>query len=234
METFEKRYKSFTNSQLLEIISNSEDYQPEAVEVAKSEIKARNLSEQELSGVYAKLKAKDEAEIRNKAAKKERVNQVKAKVIAYFNPINPFLSDLSKHERNIRLISIVFGGIAIYQLFSELDTFVYIFTSSYGWDFSILLFLIPYIGLPVSVYLFWKRKKSGWILLMLYFAYSLVNVLLMIKFTIEYEPVEDWFFDEFLLPPSSPTTYIFPLLFYIGTIWVMCGKALRKHYFLTE
>ena len=45
MNQFTERYKTLSNSDLLRVIKNHPDYQPEAAEAAKNEINQRNLSD---------------------------------------------------------------------------------------------------------------------------------------------------------------------------------------------
>lgn len=231
MESFKERYKSYSNTRLVEIIANGEDYQEEALKSAKEELQKRKLSDAEEEQIYAELAAIDADEKRALEQRKAREKQLQLTIKNFFNPINPLLAELSKLERNIRLITLVFGGIAVYQLIVDFDSLVYVFTSSHDWDFTVLLFLIPYIGLPIAVYLFWKRKKIGWIFMLIYIFVGLLNIAFMFYYAYNYSYDNMIYYEEMYLPPSIPSAYILPFLFYVGCVWVMIDKKMRKSYF---
>ncbi len=46
MDAFADRYKSYSNTALVGMLDNSDDYQPEALAAAQAELRGRNLSEQ--------------------------------------------------------------------------------------------------------------------------------------------------------------------------------------------
>jgi hypothetical protein len=230
MNDFTERYQKMSNSEVLQIISNAEDYQPLAVEAAKNEIERRGLSENELIKAYSKIELKRQVEHDKVDTRKEKEEQLKSKFYKFIDPIHPFKSDIPSYERTIRLIVIVFGLIAIYQLISGFDGFIYFFGSPESWDYSVLLFLISYLLLPTAIIYFWKRKRIGWILLLIYFIYSLSTIVALIVLAFQYQSSGFPLFDEILFPRISPSVYILPFLFYVGNIWVIFKKDIRKHY----
>ncbi|MEM6803019.1 MAG: hypothetical protein AAF696_16560 [Bacteroidota bacterium] len=53
MKTHTEKFKSYTNRQLLEMLQESKDYLPEAVEAAKEELTQRNISIEERETIHA-------------------------------------------------------------------------------------------------------------------------------------------------------------------------------------
>jgi hypothetical protein len=230
MNEFTDRYQKMASHELLEIITNAKDYQYSAVETAQKEIDNRELTERELNRAYSIIGIKLKEQQKGVKNRKEKEERLKSRFFKFIDPIHPFKSCIPSFERTIRLIIIVFGIISIYQLISDIDSFLYIIGSIGEEDLSIFIFLIPYLLLPISVYLFWKRKKIGWVLLNLYFVFSLINLVVLMVWAFQYQSSDILGIETLLFPPTSPADYILPILFYVGTIWVMCKKDMRTHF----
>ena len=76
MNKFAERYKLISNSDLLKIIGNSFDYQPEAVKAARNEIEQRQLTEQQLK----EAKEEIETELPGKSKLTEKRQEVENRV----------------------------------------------------------------------------------------------------------------------------------------------------------
>ncbi|MEM7108944.1 MAG: hypothetical protein AAF519_12020 [Bacteroidota bacterium] len=230
MNQFTERYKTFSNSDLLRVIDNQSDYQPEAVEAAKTEIDQRNLSDQEMT------EAKDELETERQ--KKQKLNEKRAEVeqkvktigTSIFDTINPIQKSAPTAEKLIRLITIVFGLITVVKWYNELGLVKFMLTDDTGgWDLSMIEYFLPLILLPAAVILFWLRKKSGWILMAVYLTYSAISAFGLIIMTWNMEPLGIPALDS-LFPQTSSTTQILTTLFFGVTLWVMTKKEIKEHY----
>lgn len=225
MNQFTERYKLISNSELLIIIENTSDYQPEAVEAAKNELEQRQLTDQELKEAKTEL----EAERQEKDKQTEKVQEVKNRVkkiwASIADTINPIQYSAATSEKLIKLIVIVFGLISVYQFYNQFGILKLMFSDIYGgWDLSTILFLVPLFMLPTSIILFWLRKKTGWILLGAYLTYSALNAIGLLIMTWNLKPSGN------LFPQTEPVTHIVVILFFGGTLWTMCKENLREQF----
>ncbi len=230
MNKFIERYKTISNSDLLRVIENKSDYQPEAVEAAKTEINQRNLSDKEM------IEAKSELEIElqegiNKIEKRSKVEQkIKSFGTLFFDLINPIQKSAPTPEKLIKLITIVFGLIVVVNWYNEFGFVKFMLTEETGrWDLSMVEYFIPLITLPVAVILFGFRKKSGWILIAAYLTYSAISAFGLIIKTWNKEPGGISVLDS-LFPQISTTTQILTTLFFVATLWVLTKKEITEYY----
>lgn len=230
MNQFSVRYKTFSNSDLLRVIENQSDYQPEAIEAAKTEINQRNLSDQEITEANRELETeRQERQIQNE--KRAEVEQkVKTIGASIFDTINPIQKSAPTAEKLIRLITIVFGLNVVVKWYNEFELIKFILIDDKGgWDLGMLEYFLPLLLLPVALILFWLRKKSGWILMAAYLTYSAIRAFGLIIMTWNMEPFGIPSLDS-LFPQTSPTTQILITLFFGGTLWVLAKKEIIEHY----
>lgn len=223
MNEFTERYKQETNTELLRIIEKSDDYQPLAVEVAKTELDSRNLTVSELNSAKEELRLERQDSEQKEQKKQERINKVRNIAIDNLNPIQ---ESPIKTDRLINLISILFGGIALYQIIKEFGMLKFMFSGQGEWDFSMVLYFLPLVMIPTASILFWLRKKFGWILLNFYLCFSAVNSISLILMTWNMKPTGNAALDS-LFPVTSPIVYIMTSLFFIGTLWLINKQDLK-------
>lgn len=227
MNQFYERYKAFSNSDLLRVIENQSDYQPEAVEAAKTEIDQRNLSDQEMTEAKSELETERQKQNEKRAEVEQKVKTIGTSI---FDTINPIQKSAPTAEKLIRIITIVFGLISVVKWFNEFGLVKFMLTDDAGgWDLSMIEYFLPLILLPAAVILFWLRKKSGWILMAAYLTYSTISVFGLIIMTWNMEPLGVPALDS-LFPQTSPTTQILTTLFFGGTLWVLTKKELKGNY----
>jgi hypothetical protein len=231
---FNEKFKTYSNTELLRIIDNPDGYQPKAVETAKTIFSDRQLTEEEI-----KI-AKDELEIERQEKlikeQKKRAVEDKFKNIgkSILDNLNPIQNETPTTEKTIRIISLLFGGLFLFQLYREFGMISFMFTdSSIGWDFSIVLYFLPLVVVPTATVLFYKRKKIGWLLLTMFLTYSAVSAIGLFIFTVNMKPSGFEALDG-LFPQTSPTTHIMTFLFFAGTIWVISREKIRTVYKITK
>jgi len=230
MNQFTERYKTITNADLLRVIENQSDYQPEAVEAAKTEINQRNLSDEELTEAKRELEAERQEYQKQNEKKTEAQQKVKTLGTVVFDTINPIQKSAPTAERLIRLITIVFGLIAVYKWSSQFGLVKFMLTDDLaGWDLSMVEYFLPLIILPVALIIFWARKKSGWILMAAYLTYSATSAFGLIIMTWNMEPLGIPALDS-LFPQTSTTTQILTTLFFGGTLWGLTKKEIKEHF----
>lgn len=137
---FAEKFKTYTNTELLRIIDNPDGYQPNAVETAKTIFSDRQLTEEEI-----KI-AKDELEIerQEKSNKEQKKRAVEDKFKNFgksiLDNVNPIQNETPTTEKTIKIISLLFGGLFLFQLYKEFGMISFMFTdSSAGWDFSMVV-----------------------------------------------------------------------------------------------
>jgi hypothetical protein len=231
---FTEKLKTNTNTELLRIIDNPDGYQPKAVETAKTIFSDRQLTEEEI-----KI-AKDELEIeRQEKLNKEQKNRAvedKFKNLgkSIIENVNPIQNETPTTEKTIKIISLLFVGLFIFQLYKEFGMISFMFTdSSAGWDFIMGLYFLPLVVVPTATIMFYKRNKFGWLLLTIYLTYSAVSAIGLFILTMNMEPLGVTALDS-IFPQTSPTTHILTFLFFVGTIWAISRENIRTVYTITK
>src|SRR5690606_20251452 len=189
MTEFTELYQKLSNSELLKIISESEKYNPIAVETAKTEIASRQLTEQELNQAKSKIVEKENAKKRVIEKRKEFEKKIGKNASTLFDTINPIQNGIQTPEKNIRLTILLFGGLAIYRLYQQLGMFQIIYHEEISdWDFSIIDYFFPKTILTIAVILYWKRNLIGWILLSIFLTYSAFNAVVLFFMNLGRQP----------------------------------------------
>jgi hypothetical protein len=230
MTDFTEKYTTYSNTDLLKIIDSPDDYQPLAVETAKTIFASRQLSDKDIEIATAELDAlKQEKEAKDQK-KKDLETKMKNVAASVLSTVNPIQAETPNSDKIIKIVSIVFGGLFLFQLYKELGMISFMFTDSEAkWDFSMVLYFLPLLIVPTATILFFKRKKIGWTLLAIFLSYSAVSSIGLIIMTLNSEPSIFPALDN-LFPQTSPITYIMTLLFLAGTLWTICKKEIREIY----
>lgn len=229
MTQFSEHYKSFSNSQLLEVLSNQSDYDPEAVKDAKNELNQRELSEKELKEAHIELELRKKEELELIKGKSERDEKFKA----ILNHLNPIQSSAPGAEKTIRIISLIFGLIAISSLIKEFEIIKMAIADAGNLGFGGILFLLPIILISLGIVLFWFRKASGWILLTAYLTHSTLNSMGLIILTWNSEPSGFAVIDNLFSQPSL-TSLILLALFFGGSLWALNRKPILEQFHIKE
>jgi hypothetical protein len=230
MNPFTERYKTLSNPDLLKIIDNPVDYQPIAVEAAQVELSNRQLNNDELASAKAKndLEAqKRSAQIEKKEALENKLNDLSGSVIDAIHPIHK--GTLSA-PRVIKIMSLVFTIMFLFGAFNQFDFIKFMLTNKNAkWDFGTLVYFIPLIFTPIATFLFWHRRKLGWILFCTFFTYSALNTAaLAFKLVFSNHAANSQI--DSLFPSASPSSFIWNILFYSAYLWLLFKIDIRKIY----
>lgn len=230
MTDFTKRFATYSNSDLLEIINNPNNYQPLAVETAQTIFESRQLSDHEIGTAKAELVTlRQEKEAKGQKAK-DLENKVKNIGMSVLSTVNPIQTETLSSDKIIKIISIVFAGLFLFQLYKELGMISFMFTDRRAkWDFSMLLYFLPLLIIPTATVLFFKRKKLGWTLLTIFLTYSAVNSVGLFILSLNRQPSGVPALDN-IFPQTSPITHILTLLFFGATLWTICKEHIREIY----
>ncbi len=234
MTDFTEKFTTYSNTDLLKIIDSPDDYQPLAVETAKSIFSSRQLNDHDIEIAKAELAAiKQEKEAKDQK-KKDLENKVKNIGASVFSTINPVPTETPNADKIIKITSIVFGGLFLFQLYKELGMISFMFTDSGAkWDFSMVLYFLPLLFVPVATILFFKRKKIGWTLLTIFLSYSAVSSIGLFIMTLNREPSGFPALDN-IFPQTSPTPHLMTLLFFAGALWTICKEEIREIYIVDK
>jgi hypothetical protein len=216
-------YKSFSNLELLQIIDNPEDYQPFALEAAKKELENRNLAEEVMAGEVARLEQGKMLQLKQqeqRKVRKQKVHNITQTVSDIFDPLQ---TNLPTHRKTIISISILIGGLAIYNLFRDYRMIgMTLDFNVVTWATMAALYTLPVIA---SI-LFLKVKKWGWILMCVYLTYQVFE--LAYSF-INYAARSDDYADVYarFFPNETPYTYMAQGIFFISLLVIICMARIR-------
>jgi hypothetical protein len=226
MIDFKEKYKAYTNLQLLYILNNSDDYQPEAVEAAKEIISGRQLSPDEIAMLKEELET--EAEANRAASENSPLNRaINAGRSASQLFVGTPESAATPSDRKLWLIALLpLSIIFIWTFFTEIDMLLYMFSENSSWHWTDIFFIHWIITYPLALYLLFKKKNWGW-KLAVFLIGGLVagNIMAIISIIIHQNDTPSQF--DFVFETPSPETYIIPLLFSGVNLAVYAHKKIR-------
>jgi hypothetical protein len=231
MNKFEERFRDYTNQELLLIVENAVDYQPQAVETAKTELEKRNLSSDDLDA--AKKALMDEKLIKENEDKKkeERIKKINNYFYSFIDNFNPVLKELPSSERIIRFVTLIFSAIFIYHFVKLFRILWFMITHvNSGWNLYLVYYLSPLILMPLTIILFWKRKPLGWIFLNIYLANSFLGS--FYSFISSFQKINENSSEitKALFQPQSPVVYFGASVFFLSALISVFKKDIRDLY----
>ena len=230
---FSEKFKTYSNADLLRIIENPDDYQPQAIETAKNIFADRQLSETEIKIAKDELDVEKQGKLIKEQQKQAVEDKVKNRGKSVFNHINPIQEKKLTSEKTIRIISILLGGLFLFQLYKQFGMLRFMFTDSYAeWDFSMALYFLPLIMILTATILFYRRKKAGWLLLTIFLVYSAISAIGSFILAIKWKPSGTAL--ENLFPQTPPISYLLSFLFMSGIIWVISREKIRNVYSISK
>lgn len=234
MNDFNETFKNYSNSELLKIIDSPNDYQPLAVQTANDILQSRQLTDQEIEIAKQELTAQQKEQEKQNQKRKDIENKVKGLGTSVIETINPIQTATQTTDKIIKIISIVFGGIFLYNIYSEYGMIRFMFTDSEAkWDFIMLLYFLPLLVVPTAAILFYTRKKFGWTLLTIFLTYSAVNAILLFTYELIKQPSGYTALDQ-IFPRTSPVLNIGTIIFFSGILLVVCKKNIREIYNISK
>ena len=227
---FIKKYEAYSTIQLLRIIDSPDDYQPDAVEAAKAIISNRRLSEEEIEIARDGYNAEKQEEERKGKELKDNPKNVYNSI---FDIVNPMKGGSLAAEKRVKIISAVFGGLFLLQLYDQLKM-LYITFLEIGWDtLFIVVPLLPLIIIATIIVLFYKRKKTGWFMFTVYLIFCAVSEIGMLVMFITVNIVEFEAFNITLLYPT-PIRHVLKFIFYTAIAWIISRENVRSVYSISE
>jgi len=223
-DDFRKYYTTVSNVELIEVLSNENDYQQEAVIAAKKELDSRQLSQDDLNDAKNLLVEKrlhQKRKVERAISIKRKIKKAGSEVIDSINPIQP---ERPTVEKTIRIIAIFYGIIFVYILLFKFRDIYLGFRDIMGGHFYVVSYVLFFCLLPVAVYLFFKKRKTGWTLLTGLICYLVVGV--AITFIDFFTYRSSGIFSE-LFPRPSIISAIIQLIFVAASLFAVCKQDVR-------
>lgn len=230
MNEFTNKYKNLSNIELLMIIEESIKYKPVAIKTAELEIQNRNISKSDIREAKSRIIEKHNKENKDFELIKLSVNKVKQGIALFVDSINPIRSDTHKPNKTVNIISLIFFIIAGFSFYQTFDLTWYIITDNRAkWDLSMIEYIIPLFFLPITVLLYYKRKKIGWIFLTIFLTYSVCsNIVFLINdinfYTTELLGIKPVF------STTSIISHILTIVFFGGFLVINCKSEIKAIY----
>jgi hypothetical protein len=186
---FRERFKTVTLVQLMDVIVNSQNYNPEALKAAEEELISRSLSREEVTEAKRIVIERTENDLK----REQKIQKISTEYTGILDPRAEKTPD--------QLLKLVCGGIVVlvlYRIYTSVELFTFMFRYS---DFAnpVLYFRLIGIGLHIAIVtLLWNRIKAayyifyGWVILSLAGTlinlYSLWTVFDVIETFLEFNP----------------------------------------------
>ena len=230
---FNKKFQTYSTTELLKIIENAADYQPQAVEAAKTILAHRQLSGAELETAKSELETERQQKANAQQQKRETENRVKNTSKALFQQINPMQKGLPTSERVIRGVSIFLGVLFLVHLHRQFNLLRLVFTGSFVDWIDVVLYLSPFLIILAVAVLFFMRKKVGWLLAAAFFTYSAISAVVMSVFAATWQPSGIEALDA-LFSPNPIMSYVFAFLLFASVVWAISRENVREVYLISK
>ena len=144
--------------------------------------------------------------------------------------VNPIKNVTPNSDHIIKIISIFFCAFLLFTLYKKFWMIYSVLTDSTSkWDFSIVVYFLPLFMIPTAIIFFFKHKKIGWILLAIFLTYSIAGSIELLILNLNIQPLEISEL-EIIVPPTSLTSLFINLVYFTGTLWIICKEKIRKVY----
>ena len=229
---FIKQFEEYSTIRLLSIIDNPNDYQPDAVDAAKTLLSDRQLSDEEIELARNELNAETQTKEQKERASKDKLTNAYKYV---FDTVNPMKEKNSSAEKTIRNITVAFGAIILLYLLRNNEILHFIFYNVLpDWDTGTFFSFLPLVVCITSIILFYKKKRIGWFLLAIYLIYSSITEIWMLIMVLSIQPTGIESIDVILLPYASITVYIVLFIFYTGIARTISKENIRSVYSINK
>ena len=220
-EDFLIYYSGLSTVELLKIIEQKENYQPDAIEAANKILSERNYSHDELNAAQAEINL-----VANK--KIERQEKINKKI----NSVNAFIDEHFgiKERTPEKKLNFFCAGIFLYIFFSGIfnirDLAGYYYSTFTSWSIAILIYLAQLF----IIYLLYLRSNWGWVLIVGGCVFLAVQ---NIQAFIESFRPRDGFLD-FLFPPINPYYTALAFCINIAIVFFLNTKKIHQQFTISK
>lgn len=237
MNEYEKRFALLENEKLLKVLQDAKKYLPEAIDAAKAELEKRDLSEAEIEAFQQASKAKQSVIDSRNRKLKEVENQITHVGSELYDTVRPIHEGLMPTHRKIHLVVVLFAFLAVKSLVTNAWALKGLFRGGFAFGFS---HLIPFFLMTLIAFLWWKEKRSGWVLSTMYLTGRLVENLHALLTRII--PHKEESFDsliyendyESFFPEINPVYYLSLIFFYGAFLWFVNNRDLRDSFGISK
>jgi hypothetical protein len=218
---FSEKFTTYSDAELLQIIKNPHDYQPQAIEAAKSIFAGRQLNSHEMEAAELLLLQQTQKQGISNQQREKTANKIRNIPASIFNNINPFQSKSPATGKIIRNISILLGVLFLGRLYKEFDLLRYTFTNpAAGFDFSMAAYFFSFLVIPLTAIFLFRRKKIGWILLSIYSTTQILSAIAVFirVMTIGFSSIPLFVS---LFPSIPPAIHLLIAMFWSGILWTI-------------
>ncbi|WP_423147938.1 hypothetical protein [Rubrolithibacter danxiaensis] len=127
-------------------------------------------------------------------------------------------------DKNVSLVILLLASFFLYRIATTEGLTTSVIFGVFRSFADFLFYALSYFIFPVAVFLFWKRKSSGWILASVYTIYSIVINLILFITTLF----------------NSYTSFLillilfFPIAFYCFVQYLLCRKSMLNTYHVSD
>ena len=220
-EDFLIYYSGLSTVELLKIIEQKDNYQPDAIKAANKILSERNYSNDELNAAQTEINL-----LANK--KIERQEKINKKI----NTINDFIDEHFgiKERTPEKKLNFFCAGIFLYIFFSGIfsarDLAGYYSSTFTSWSIAILIYLVQLF----IIYLLYIRNKWGWVLIVggcVFLAVQNIEA-----FFGSFIP-RDGFLD-FLYPPINPYYTALEFCIDTGIVLFLNAKTIHQQFTISK
>lgn len=215
MNTYEEKFKYLKDSELIDIVQNRSQFDEVAIEAAECELNKRGI----------------EASKSKSSANDNAPNKFISKITGFVHDIHPSFADKGKYEKIIGVMTIFLLLSYLYNLYNDLS-FILFSLSDGLFDIFTFLKIAEIIAFPLFLWLFWNKRKWGWIIFEVLFTNSVfTNILLLF---VGWELTPFWETDkevttivDFLFYTPPLYTNVVKILFYFGLLLILFKSQIR-------
>lgn len=215
MKSYEEKFKNLKDSELIDIVQNTSQFDEVAIEAAECELNKRGI----------------EASKSKSSANDNAPNKFISKLKGFAHDIHLSIVRKGKYEKIISVMTIFLLLTYLYNLYNDLSFTLFILSDGL-FDIFTFLKIAEIIAFPLFLWLLWNKRKWGWVIFEVLFTNSVfTNILLLF---VGWELTPFWETDNEITTAADFLFYIPPLytnvvkiLFYLGLLLILFKSQIR-------
>ncbi len=221
-----EKFKRAKIHELLTIIVEAEKYTPQAIDAAKSELANRGIGDVELQRIISQRAQMDigvEKEPLQVEYTRNTTEGVESIIVADTEDLE--LQRQRAIDTQIIILTIVFGLITIQNFTSDTSLLKHFFAANYAiLNFDSFSYLLLLFMLPMGIFIFWLRYKTGWFILTIYAVCSLLMSACLTAASF------NWMILDLFYVMGSPLQYILNTIVFLILLYMLWISDLRAVY----
>lgn len=191
-EEYEHHFATVSDGKLIDLVDNPADVDPNAVQMARSELARRGLNDAEMA-VFRSARVEEAARNARTTARIESVGGRIGNAAREFRQVIMAGDDVPRTEkRQVLLLMLALG--TIFLILTPRITYLNAI-AVYGFEPDMLMYFLPLLLLPYTIYELWLRHARGWFLGTAFVCYCCASALagawLLVPVSLEPEVVPE-------------------------------------------